>query len=335
MNFMPRTFLILLSILILLAPAAARAHEIRPAYLEMTETSNRQVRILWKQPIMGEVALRLTPQLSSGWLDPTKSTSSSTEAYLIREWIIVDPTTPLNGQTVTIEGLSSTMTDVFLRVTFADGTSLTQVIRPLEPSFTLMRTANATFDRLGYFRLGVEHIFFGLDHLLFVLGLLIIVRGTAALFKTITAFTVAHTITLGLATFGVIRVPTAPVEAVIALSIIFLALEIIKQQRGIATLTSRAPWIVAFAFGLLHGFGFAGALSQIGIPHGDIATALFLFNCGVEVGQLIFVGICMLLIRLLRSFGFRFSTPVQRLTPYAIGSVASFWFLQRCALIFA
>jgi hypothetical protein len=145
----------------------------------------------------------------------------------------------------------------------------------------------------------------------------------------------AHTITLALATFGIVRVKTLPVEAVISLSIIFLASEILKQQRGIETLTSRAPWIVAFSFGLLHGFGFAGTLTRIGIPHTDIPLALFLFNCGVEAGQLSFVVVYVLFIQSLRTLEIAWPTPLKRIPPYAIGSIASFWFCQRCVLIFA
>jgi hydrogenase/urease accessory protein HupE len=211
---------------------------------------------------------------------------------------------------------------------------LTRMLRPVETSFTITRETKETVDRLGYFRLGVEHILYGLDHLLFVFGLLLIVRNASMLLKTITAFTVAHTLTLGLATFGVVRVTALPVEAVISLSIIFLASEIVKQQRGIKTLTSRAAWVVAFSFGLLHGFGFAGTLTRIGIPHTGIPLALLLFNCGVEAGQLSFVAIYVLFIHSLRTLEISWPVTLKRVPPYAIGSVASFWFLQRCVLMF-
>jgi hydrogenase/urease accessory protein HupE len=227
------------------------------------------------------------------------------------------------------------MTDVLVRITFAEGGSLTRMLTPLESSFMIARETKESVDRLGYFRLGVEHILFGLDHLLFVFGLLLIVRGAALLLKTITAFTVAHTVTLALATFGVIRVAALPVEAVISLSIIFLASEIVKQQRSIETLTSRNPWVVAFSFGLLHGFGFAGTLTRIGIPHADVPLALLLFNCGVEVGQLSFVIIYVLFIQSLRTLEITWPMPLKLIPPYAIGSVASFWFLQRCVAMFS
>jgi hypothetical protein len=320
----------LILLVLILAPVTLRAHEIRPGYLEISEDNNHNVHVLWKQPIMGEVAIRLVPHLSSGWLDQGQPTFSNTDAYLIREWTIPYSGVALTGQTVTIEGLDRTMTDVLLHITFADGVTLTKMLRPLEPSFRITRETKESVDRLGYFRLGVEHILYGLDHLLFVFGLLLIVRKGSMLLKTITAFTVAHTITLGLATFGVIRVKPLPVEAVISLSIIFLASEIMKEQRGIPTLTSRAPWVVAFSFGLLHGLGFAGTLARIGIPHTDVPLALLLFNCGVEVGQLSFVAIYVLFIQSARTLEIAWPVPLKRIPPYAIGSVASFWLLQRC-----
>lgn len=335
MKAMHRAIVRLFPMLLILAPVMLRAHEIRPGYLEITEDSRHHVHILWKQPIMGEVAVRLVPHLSSGWLDKAEFAFSNTDAYLIREWNVPPSGVALTGQTVTIEGLDRTMTDVLLRVTFADGGSLTKMLSPLEPSFTITRETKEAVDRFGYFRLGVEHILYGVDHLLFVFGLLLIVRGPSMLLKTITAFTVAHTITLGLATFGVVRVPALPVEAVISLSIIFLASEIVKQQRGIDTLTSRAPWVVAFSFGLLHGFGFAGTLTRIGIPHADVPLALLLFNCGVEVGQLTFVLIYVLFTQSLRTLEISWPAALKRIPPYAIGSIASFWFLQRCLLMFS
>jgi hypothetical protein len=284
---------------------------------------------------MGEVAIRLVPHLSSGVLDQSEPASSNSDVYLIREWRVPRSETALIGQTVTIEGLEDTMTDVLVRITFGDGGTLTRMLRPLEPSFTITRQAKETVDRLGYFRLGVEHILYGLDHLLFVLGLLLLVRTRSLLLKTITAFTVAHTITLGLAAFGLLRVPALPVEAVISLSIIFLASEIVKQQRGIDTLTSRAPWVVAFSFGLLHGFGFAGTLTRIGIPHGDVPLALLLFNSGVEAGQLGFVLVYALFVYSMRTLEIAWPVPLRRVPAYTIGSIAAFWFLQRCVLMFA
>lgn len=185
-----------------------------------------------------------------------------------------------------------------------------------------------------YTLLGVEHILSGLDHLLFVLGLLLLVRGAWMLVKTVTAFTVAHSITLALATLGVVKVPSAPVEAAIALSIVFLAIEIVKGMRGEVSLTHKMPWLVAFGFGLLHGLGFAGALAELGLPPGEIPIALLFFNIGVEIGQLIFVGVILLAVWAWRRAGLPISRRLTQVPAYAIGALATFWFLERTANIF-
>jgi hydrogenase/urease accessory protein HupE len=234
------------------------------------------------------------------------------------------------GRKIEIAGLNVTLLDVLVRIRDRGGPATSHILRPAEPSFI---AGAGDSDEWGYLRLGIEHILYGLDHLFFVLGLLLIVRGTKALLKTITAFTVAHTITLALATFGVVRVPVAPVEAVIALSIVFLGSELALFQRGKVGLTYRSPWVVAFAFGLLHGFGFAGTLARIGIPRTDIPLALLLFNCGVELGQLAFVLAFLAFVHSLRDLELKWPRWAQQSVPYAFGAVAACWFIQRCASI--
>ena len=181
----------------------------------------------------------------------------------------------------------------------------------------------------------MDHILSGIDHLLFVLGLLLLAVGFRQLLKAVTAFTVAHSITLGLATVGLVRVPPAQVEALVALSIVFLAAELVQREQRNTSLTYRKPWVVAFAFGLLHGFGFAGTLSEIGVPSGDIPLALLSFNIGVETGQLVFIAASLALFYSLRTLEIRPQPWIRPVPAYTIGSFASFWFLQRCALIFA
>ena len=271
----------------------ANAHEIRPAYLEIREFANR-VEIFWKQPVSGESGIYLTPVLSSGWLADSASDNSSSGRALIRQWKI-KTNLPVAGQTITIDGLKNTITDVLVKIIFSDGTNITKIIRPSDPSFVINKSQQSALPVLDYLRLGIEHILFGIDHLLFVLALILIVKGKRRLFKTITAFTLAHSITLAAATLGWVHIPSAPVEAVIALSIIFLAVELVHYYQGKAVFSSRYPWVVAFIFGLLHGFGFAGALANVGLPPNDIPLTLFLFNVGVETGQLIFIIFVMLL----------------------------------------
>lgn len=180
-----------------------------------------------------------------------------------------------------------------------------------------------------YLVLGVEHILFGIDHLLFVLGLLLIVRGFWPLLKTVTAFTVAHSITLAAAVLGVVTVDSGPVEAAIALSIVLLAREIVMGARGRTSLVHRRPWLVAFVFGLLHGFGFAGALGEIGLRAGDIPLALLFFNLGVELGQVAFVAALLALHQIV---GRRGRARLPRLQPamgYALGGLAVLWLVER------
>lgn len=223
------------------------------------------------------------------------------------------------------------MTDALVRMEFVDGMTWTQRLTPRQPETVIPPLQSGSAVALVYTKLGMEHILLGVDHLLFVLALLIITQGTWRLVKTITAFTIAHSITLVLATLGFLRVSQAPVEAVIALSIVFVAAEILRMRHGELGLTARAPWVVAFAFGLLHGLGFAGALNEVGLPQGQIPVALLFFNLGVEAGQLLFIGLVLTVMALV--WRLRMSPPrwAEVVPAYAIGSVAMFWVFQRMA----
>jgi hydrogenase/urease accessory protein HupE len=183
-----------------------------------------------------------------------------------------------------------------------------------------------------YLRLGVEHILLGYDHLLFVLGLMLITANLKMLVKAVTAFTAAHSITLAAAALGFVRVPPKPVEAAIALSIAFVALEIIRAREGKAGLAAKVPWIVAFVFGLLHGFGFAGALSEIGMPEKYISVALLFFNLGVEAGQLLFVAAVIAMAALVRIAKVSLPRWAPLVPPYVIGSIAVCWMIQRISV---
>jgi len=223
------------------------------------------------------------------------------------------------------------MTDALVRVVFLDGTSWVRRLTPQEPAAIIPARQSGWSVAGLYLKLGVEHILFGIDHLLFVLALLIITRGTWLLVKTVTAFTVAHSLTLALATLGYVHVPSAPVEATIALSIVFVAVEIVHLRQGRERLTARAPWIVAFGFGLLHGLGFAGALSEAGLPEGHVPLALLFFNVGVEIGQLLFIATTLCLFSLVRRIRIAGSRWAELAAPYAIGSIAMFWVIERVA----
>ena len=316
----------------LLLPAILHAHESRPAYLEITETQPHSYDITWRRPARGEMVLSMQPVFPRQCEVQGSVANYFTPGAHISRWTLHCPEPGLYGQTLSIEGLAQTITDVLVRLQFLDGTSYTQILKPNATSMTVQEAANTWQVISDYFVLGGEHILGGVDHLLFVLCLLLIVKGTMVLVKTITAFTIAHSITLALATLGFVHVPQAPVEAVIALSILFLAVELVKQQQGKSDLAMRAPWIVAFIFGLLHGFGFAGALSEVGLPQADIPLALLMFNVGVEAGQLLFIAAVLLVIHFWR-YLLKYDVHwLPRVTAYGIGTLSSYWVISRVAL---
>ena len=316
---------------LLACPAAVAGHEVRPAYLEITELSEpapRHLEILWKQPVIVDRAVRLVPRLSNGWLDGAPAAQQLGLNHLIRVWRPPGAGADLEGVTITIDGLERTITDVLVRVTLADGRRLERFLTPAEPSLTVSFERTAVAAPV-YLQLGVEHILTGIDHLAFVLLLLILIGGGRRLVAAVTAFTAAHSLTLALTTLGVIRVHAPAVEAVVALSIVFLAVELVQAAGGRAGLTSRKPWLVPFAFGLLHGFAFAGALAEIGLPRGEIALSLLLFNLGVELGQLLFIAV-VLAASWVVSRGARPMPGWMRLVPpYAVGAFAASWFIER------
>jgi hydrogenase/urease accessory protein HupE len=318
------TLLLLLSI-----AGSAIADEIRPGYLELNTTDGTVYSAKWKVPMKGDMVLSLKPILPDSCTDRTPPSSMTAGGAMITRWSLscVDG---IRDKHIRIEGLENTMTDVLVRVVHQDG--ITQMTR-LTPSETGFRVALKTtsLDVIKvYTALGIEHILIGVDHLLFVFALLLIVNGWRRLVGTITAFTLAHSITLAAATMGYIHVAQAPVEAVIALSILFLATEIIHNRQGRPGLAKRFPWLVAFIFGLLHGFGFAGALAEIGLPEQSIPLALLFFNVGVELGQLIFVVTVVSAGWLLRKlFTDRVMNGGEYAASYLIGGTAAFWVIER------
>lgn len=313
----------------------AFAHEVRPAYLEITQTAPTAYTVIWKLPTMGDVAIHLDPRISNGWLGRDPADQYAAAGFLIRTWKITDNRKdPIFGQTITIGGLPDTMTDVYFRVRLLDGRQLDAILRPEQPSYTITSEGRGAFAVPTFLLLGIEHILTGPDHLLFVLGLLLIVRSIRALVKTVSAFTVAHSITLALASFGLITLPIPLLNALIALSILFLAPEVIRAQRGGDSLTIRYPWVVAFAFGLLHGMGFASGLTSLSLDRESLVSALLLFNIGVEIGQLAFIALVLGLIRSLRLMEISWPRPLANAPTYAIGILGAFWTMQYTAMLF-
>ena len=315
----------------------AAAHEVRPGYLEISEVKPGVYDVLWKVPARGDLRLALYAHLPAECTGTTDAGSFVGGAFVSR-WRASCPG-GLVGQRIAVDGLSATRTDVLVRVAHLGGVVQTTRLTPETPAFEVAAVPTAGEVSSTYFGLGVEHILLGIDHLLFVLGLLLLVGNWRRLIVTVTAFTVAHSITLAAATLGFVHVPQAPVEAVIALSVMFVAAEILRAAHGRTSLTARVPWVVAFVFGLLHGLGFAGALREVGLPQTDIPLALLFFNVGVEVGQLAFiaavVAVLAVIARLSKGTGVRArgtwqaEALVRAPLAFLIGCTAAYWTIDR------
>ena len=315
----------------------AAAHEVRPGYLEISEVEPAVYDVLWKVPARGDLRLALYAHLPAECTGATNAGAFVGGAFVSR-WRASCPG-GLVGQRIAVDGLSATRTDVLVRVAHLGGVVQTTRLTPESPAFEVAAVPTAGEVSSTYFGLGVEHILLGIDHLLFVLGLLLLVGNWRRLIVTVTAFTVAHSITLAAATLGFVHVPQAPVEAVIALSVMFVAAEILRAAHGRTSLTARVPWVVAFVFGLLHGLGFAGALREVGLPQTDIPLALLFFNVGVEVGQLAFiaavVAVLAVIARLSKGTGVRArgtwqaEALVRAPLAYLIGCTAAYWTIDR------
>ena len=316
-----------------LAPGIAAAHEVRPGFLELREQSDGNYSMLWKQPSGGEIEIRISPVFPEGCRLVTRDRQQVTPGALISRGTLACEG-GLAGKSIAVAGLETTITDVLVRVHHADGRLESHVLRPASTSVALGGITSTGQMGWNYFRLGIEHILLGVDHLLFVLGLLLIVADRWMLVRTITAFTVAHSITLGIATLGFVSAPTLPLNVAIALSILFLGPEMVRSWRGETSFTIENPWVVAFAFGLLHGFGFASGLSTTGLPQSEIPFALLMFNLGVEAGQLAFVLGVLLLERSFRALQIHWPRFVQLLPAYTVGSLGAYWTLQRALIMF-
>lgn len=327
MNFNScRIFAYLLLVAGVCSITPAQAHEVRPAYMRVIQIDAELFETTWRVPARGEMRLGIYLEMPQkcrlqgeqlNWKDGATFVEQGT--YRCVDGLV--------GETLAISGIELMLTDALARFERLDGT--TQVVRltPSRSSFVVSAAENWMEVASTYLGLGIEHILMGVDHLLFVLALLMLVPGTRTLVWTITSFTLAHSVTLAAATLGLVSIPQQPVEAVIALSILFVAMEIVHWKQGRPGITRRWPWLVAFTFGLLHGFGFAGALTEIGLPEHAIPLALLFFNLGVEAGQLLFIVSVLLAWSLLN----RLTWPswAWRIPVYTIGSLAGFWTIER------
>lgn len=336
MRPMARPVLVLMALLVSLLGfgTASYSHALQPGYLELRLIETDLYAVIWKTPVVGGRPMTIVAQLPEN-CDPRMPGQPIWDgvAYVAR-WTASCPG-GLEGGVIHVDGLNQTSTDVLVRFDFADGASQAHRLTPGDTSFTVPTQPNSLEVVRTYLLLGIEHILSGIDHLLFVLALLLLVKGTRRVIVTVTAFTLAHSLTLAGATLGLVHMPGPPIEAAIALSIAFVASEIIHNQRGKPGLTEQYPWIVAFTFGLLHGFGFAGALTEIGLPQKSIPIALLFFNVGVEIGQLLFIAGVFAIFALARQITRRVSVPppawAWAVPPYTIGSLAVFWVIERIA----
>lgn len=324
---------ILLVIVFALAlPSLAFAHELRPAYLEIRETSDNTYAVTWKVPARGDLRLGLHARLPESCVTQVEPVRSIESNGYFERWSTTCEG-GLKGRTIWIEGLNSTLTDVLVRITHMDGSVELERLQGTSPALVVKGSQTGWEVAITYIWLGIEHILAGIDHLLFVLALLLLRADPRTLIKTITSFTLAHSVTLSGAALGYLSLPQQPVEVLIACSIAFVAAELVKAKPGTERLSQRQPWLIAFPFGLLHGFGFAGALREIGLPQTDVPLALFSFNLGVEVGQLIFVTACIILYKAGTTLVAVPAAAIRKAASYGIGTVSAAWILIRLDLL--
>jgi hydrogenase/urease accessory protein HupE len=317
---------------LLLWAAPALAHDLRPSYLEIVEEPAGQLLVVLRQPTLEGRAPSLQPSVSGVSLSAAPAQRLGLD-YIQRRWVAAPPPAALDGTDVRVHGLEGTFTEVLVHAVDREGRTFETVLRPDKPATEIkFGTRAAAMAAATYFPLGLEHILAGADHLALVLALVLLIGINKRLIWAVTAFTVGHSLTLAASVLGIVRAPVDTIEAVVALSILFVAAEVIRRNDR-HTLTHRSPWVVALLFGLLHGFAFAGALTEIGLPERSIPTALLLFNLGVEAGQLLFIGTLVLLFtagRGLRRHLPAKAEPITRgVVAYSIGGFAGFWFVER------
>lgn len=324
---------ILALIFVILASSGAQAHESQPGTLVLRQVAGDRYEVTWRAPIYFGRPHPARLEIPAHWktvIGPTVRMLADSEVF---RSVVTIGVKDVEGSIIRFPGLENTITDVFVRINRLDGTSMTAVARPSKPFAQLRGERRWHITAKEYIALGFHHILQGLDHLLFILGLLLIVKSRMMLLKTVTTFTVAHSITLALATLGYANAPLPPLNAAIALSILFLGPEIVRSWRGETSLTIRFPWAVAFVFGLLHGFGFASGLSTAGMPKAELPLALLFFNVGVELGQLVFVCTALALVWSFKVLEVRWPRWAAAMPGYVVGSLGAYWTIQRTVIL--
>ena len=324
--------IMLASAIVLAATASTWADVFRPAYLELRQRDAETFDVTWRVPAQGgTMRLAIHVGFPAGTVNLSEPRGTFLTDSFVERWTVRRPG-GFASQTIRIDGLPGSMTDVLARVERDDGTAQVARLLPAEPAFVVESPANASGVAWTYLGLGIEHILSGIDHLLYILAVLFLVKGWRRIVATMSAFTATHSLTLSAAALGWVHVPQPPVEASIALSIVFVAREIVETRRGRPGLTGRWPWVVSFTFGLMHGFGFAGALAEVGLPTRAIPVALLFFNVGVEVGQLLFVAGVLTVIAAATRVPRHWPRWLEAIPAYTIGSIAMFWVIERVAV---
>jgi hydrogenase/urease accessory protein HupE len=314
---------------LLCLPGPVSADVFRPAYLELRQVDRDTYDVMWKVPAIDSATrLGIDVRFPVDVVAVTQPRGTFVPGALIERWA-VRRDQGLAGAEVTIDGLPASVTDVLARVEWLDGTTQVARLRPDQPRFVVTAPQGAAGVARTYTQLGIHHILVGIDHLLYILGMLFLVQGWRRILATMSAFTATHSLTLSAAALGWVHVPQPPVEACIALSIVFVAREIVELRNGRPGLTARWPWVVSFTFGLMHGFGFAGALAEVGLPQKAIPVALLFFNVGVEIGQIIFVAAVLSAVALVARTRVSWLRWAHAVAPYAIGTLAMFWVIER------
>jgi hypothetical protein len=304
-----------------------------PSLLEITESETGPTEVMWKTPALLNAGGPVRPRLPSSCSLVSPPGKKLVETAVVERWGVDCGDEGLEGSTIHFDGMGRSRTNVLVRISLADGRSVRTVIRPGTLSFVVPARQKRMEVAKAYVKLGFAHILSGIDHLLFVLGLIVMVKGGRRLVGVITAFTLGHSISLSLAALGWIHIPSRPVDVLIALSIFILGVELLRDPEEKPGLVRRYPWAMTTGFGFLHGLGFAGALVEVGLPQGEIPLALFSFNVGIEIGQLLFVFVVLLNGVALRFLAFQWPRWSTRATAYAVGSLAAFWLVDRFAAI--
>ena len=329
---MKRAFLILL--LLMAALSSSHGHSMMTAYLDMVEGEDGGTTVSWRRPIFPGGLVTLQPSYPASVNRVTEEPLHDEGTFTRERYILRGAPRLWSDSSIGLTGEAPASLEVLVRLQLANGMKHVAVLRNSSDIFTVPAQPDRWQAARSYLWLGFDHILMGVDHLLFVFGLLFLVPNALTLVKTITSFTLAHSITLGIATLGLAAVPMPPLNLAIALSIFFLAPEMLRKARGKTSLTIRRPWLVAFAFGLLHGFGFASGLTTLGLPREEIPLALLLFNVGVEIGQVLFVLLVLMLARSFRRMQIQWPRSVEALPMYVVGGLGAFWTFQRAFLFF-